>query len=96
MHDATEKSNEIARINHLLQAVGQLQSNMYKAESAQRGYLLTRTKDYLLYYGVGVDDARKNLQTIQTALLALTPATAYKAEQNILSKLTSDVGAKIP
>lgn len=95
LHDATEKSNEIARINHLLQAVGQLQSNMYKAESAQRGYLLTRTKDYLLYYGVGVDDAKKNLQTIQTALLALTPATAYKAEQNILSKLTSDVGAKI-
>lgn len=95
LHDATEKSNEIARINHLLQTVGQLQSNMYKAESAQRGYLLTRTKDYLLYYGVGVDEAKKNLQTIQTALLALTPAAAYKVEQNILSKLTSDVGAKI-
>jgi signal transduction histidine kinase len=95
LHDATEKSNEIARINYLLQTVGQLQSNMYKAESAQRGYLLTRTKDYLLYYGVGVDEAKKNLQTIQTALLALTPAAAYKAEQNILSKLTSDVGAKI-
>lgn len=95
LHDATEKSNEIARINHLLQTVGQLQSNMYKAESAQRGYLLTRTKDYLLYYGVGVDEAKKNLQTIQTALLALTPVSAYKAEQNILSKLSSDVGAKI-
>ena len=95
LRDATEKSNEIARINHLLQTVGQLQRNMYKAESAQRGYLLTRTKDYLLYYGVGVDEAKKNLQTIQTALLAFTPAAAYKAEQNILSKLTSDVGAKI-
>jgi signal transduction histidine kinase len=95
LRDATEKSNEIARINYLLQTVSQLQSNMYKAESAQRGYLLTRTKDYLLYYGVGVDEAKKNLQTIQAALLALTPASAYTAEQTILSKLSSDVGAKI-
>lgn len=95
LHDATEKSNEIARINHMLQTVGQLQSNLYKAESAQRGYLLTRAKDYLLYYGVGVDEAKKNLQAIQTALLVLTPATAYQVEQNILSQLSSDVGAKI-
>lgn len=95
LRDATEKSNEIAHINHVLHEVTELQGNMYKAESAQRGYLLTRSKDYLLFYDVGVDYAKKNLQAIQTALLALSPADAYKNEQTILSKLSADVGAKI-
>lgn len=95
LRNATEKSNEIAHINRILQEITQLQSNMYKAESAQRGYLLTHAKDYLLYYDVGVDDAKKNLQTIQSALLVLSPAAAYKNEQTILGKLSADIGAKV-
>jgi len=95
LHTATEKSAEIAQLNRLMQEVQQLQSSVYKAESSQRGYLLTNAKEYLLPYDIGVDDAKKGLQSINTALLALTPAEAYKKEQTILSKLSADVGAKI-
>jgi len=95
LQDASEKSTEIAHINRILQQVSLLQSNMYKAESAQRGYLLTHAKEHMLYYDVGVDDAKKNLQAIQASLLVLSPAAAYKNEQTILSKLSADIGAKV-
>lgn len=95
LHTATEKSIEIAQLNRLMHEVQHLQGSIYKAESAQRGYLLTNSKEYLLPYDIGVDDAKKSLQSINTDLLALTPAEAYKKEQTILSKLSADVGAKI-
>jgi signal transduction histidine kinase len=95
LHDATEKSNQIAQLNRIVQEVSQLRGHIYKAESAQRGYLLTHSKDYLLFYDVGVEDAKKSVEAIQTTLLTLSPATAYKNEQAILGKLSADVGAKI-
>jgi signal transduction histidine kinase len=95
LDDAAEKSAQIAQFNRVLLEVGQLQSNMYKAESAQRGYLLTHSKDYLLFYDVGVEGAKQSLQTIQASLLSMTPSAIYKTEQTILSKLSADVGAKI-
>jgi signal transduction histidine kinase len=95
LHDATEKSVEIAQLNRIVQEVALLRGNIYKAESAQRGYLLTHSKDYLLFYDVGVDEAKKNLQMIESSLLNMPSALAYKNEQSILSKLSADIGAKI-
>ncbi|OZA04504.1 MAG: histidine kinase [Methylophilaceae bacterium 17-44-8] len=95
LQDAVEKSVEISQLNHILQEIVLLRGNIYKAESAQRGYLLTHSKDYILFYDVGIDDAKKNLQSVETILMNMTYASDYKSEQALLSKLSADVGAKI-
>jgi signal transduction histidine kinase len=95
LNNAAEKSVELAKLNRVVHEAFQLQRYLYKAESAQRGYLLTKEKEYVTPYDAAVKDSQTSLSALRDALLALSPVDNFQPEHVLLGKLSTDVGAKI-
>jgi len=95
LNNASQKSAELAKLNHAVIEVFQLQSHLYKAESAQRGYLLTKEKQYLRPYDAAVKETQDALANLRKRLLALNVEDGLAKEQILLDKLSAGVGAKI-
>jgi signal transduction histidine kinase len=71
----------------------QLKSNIYKAESAQRGFLLTKRAPYLQPFTSALADARKNLDSLNTAFSSSTDLY-QKDEIKQLNAITASLAAK--
>src|SRR5687768_5861831 len=57
-----DKQNQlIAKIRTTVSTVQQLQTNLYRAESAQRGYLYTNRATYVEPFNRALNDARENI-----------------------------------
>lgn len=54
----------IAQIRTNIVTLNTARTNLYSAESAQRGYLLTQRAEYLEPYKLALREARRNIQTI--------------------------------
>ena len=95
LNNATGKTAELAKLNRIVIDVFQLQRHLYQAESAQRGYLLTKEKPYLAPYAAALKETQTTLVSLHERLLALKLDDELVQEQVLLAKLSAGVGAKI-
>lgn len=93
--NAAQKSADLAKFNRIIFEGLQLESYLYEAESAQRGYLLTKDKKYVSPYGAAIKNVEKSLATLNNSLLGLDNEADFLQEQALLVTLSSDVGAKL-
>jgi signal transduction histidine kinase len=59
---------KIAEIREIILYLNQFKSNVYQAEGAQRGYVITQKLYYLQFYNKAIQDARFNLFALDKAI----------------------------
>lgn len=93
MESITEQNKKIYYTNGMVRNLNQVQANILKAESAQRGYLLTKKSDYIEPY----KDSIKRTRSAITKLLASYGDNKQKLpeEKKLTAKLTAAIEAKI-
>jgi len=94
MQSIKEKNVEISKLRNVVFELNQLQINMLKAESAQRGYLLTNSEEYALPYTNVLADARKNIEAAKMVLQSMGPTEQYQEENNLLDKIAASIEVK--
>lgn len=72
----------------------QLQTNMYKAESAQRGYLFTNRWNYVEPFNKTLIDARNNVRRIEALIAATTTGQEQKEQLESLKAITASLESK--
>ncbi len=98
-------SKAIASIQHLAASqevsvsLRELQSGLLEAESAQRGYLLTRRNDYLQHYAGGVEQVQATLALLDQRYAALPEAAPMLERLRIavrfkLAELAQTIGLR--
>jgi signal transduction histidine kinase len=89
----------IGNIRNNLIALNQLKENLYKAESAQRGYLITNDEIYIAPFDKVIGDARANIKYIELGLRNSINNDTFSKEQladiESLSKISSSLEAKV-
>ena len=75
-------------------ALQQLQTNIYKAESAQRGYLYTNRWDYVEPFNKALIDARNNVRTVETLISTTTSGKEQKDQMEWLKAITASLESK--
>lgn len=75
-------------------ALQQLQTNIYKAESAQRGYLYTNRWNYVEPFNKALSDARKNVRTVETLIAATTSGKEQKDQMEWLKAISASLESK--
>jgi len=90
-----EKNMQIYELRDLTAELNQLQSNILKAESAQRGYLLTGSPAYLRPFEQVVLDARKNFQNVEIIIRNVKAPESYQKAHVLLDKLKRSFEAKV-
>src|SRR5690606_13987387 len=76
-----QESKELAHLNQSALEISQLKINLLKAESSQRGFLLTNSKNYLTPYDEAVGDAKRNIDKINEIFLAIDNNNEYENEK---------------
>ncbi|MBA3695931.1 MAG: CHASE3 domain-containing protein [Methylotenera sp.] len=84
----------IGKTRNTIIALNQLQANIYKAESAQRGYLYTSRWNYVEPFNKALIDARKNIRTIETSITATTSGNEQKEQMEWLKAITASLESK--
>ncbi|HSI43488.1 MAG TPA: CHASE3 domain-containing protein [Methylotenera sp.] len=74
--------------------LNQLQTNMYKAESAQRGYLYTNGQDYVEPFNKALMDARNNVKKIDALIISTTAGNEQKEQLELLKAITASLESK--
>lgn len=74
--------------------LNQLQTNMYKAESAQRGYLYTNGQDYVEPFNKALTDARNNVKRIDALIVSTTAGNEQKEQLELLKAITASLESK--
>lgn len=63
-----KQSAEIAEIRDNITTLHELKTNLYRAESAQRGYLFTRRSAYIAPFDEALVDARANIAKLESSI----------------------------
>lgn len=90
---AREKSDVVAMLDQLLIEEWKAQASLAVAESAQRGYLLTRSDQYFAPYDDATRDISAHMQNIST-LLNHTNLIKQAAIQNTMNALINSIAKK--
>lgn len=88
-----QKTDAVAVLDHLITETWQTRAQLAIAESAQRGYLLTRAPGYFQSYDSATLQMSRHLQTIDYLLLQANLAT-HPNIQTTLHRLVSSVSKK--
>jgi signal transduction histidine kinase len=89
------KQNDMAsqiRTNIIL--LNQLKENLYKAESAQRGYLYTKRDIYVAPFNKALIDARANILEVNRLISLSSPLKDQKIEHAWLDAISNSLEAK--
>lgn len=84
----------VAKIRTNIITLNQLRSNIYKAESAQRGYLYTNRVEYVAPFNRALSDARDNIKTVESLIVATSAGKEEKEELEWLKAITASLEAK--
>jgi len=86
-----QQVEQISKIRENISTINALRTNLFRAESAQRGYILTHRDLYVAPFGDAIAGARANIEKINE-LLAEEPSQLIKKSDNEWLKL---VGASL-
>ncbi len=92
--EARKDSDTLYSLNNSTLEIANLEINLLKAESAQRGYLLTESTDYLRPYSAAVSGAKENIENIRKAFTKEENTEEYVKENQLLIELAESVTAK--
>lgn len=84
----------VGKIRNTIINLNQLQANIYKAESAQRGYLYTNRWNYIEPFNRALMDARNNVKTIEKLISETSSGSSEKEELEWLKAITASLEAK--
>lgn len=84
----------VGKIRNTIINLHQLQTNIYKAESAQRGYLYTNRWTYVEPFNRALVDARNNVKTIEKLISETSSGMGEKEELESLKAITASLEAK--
>ncbi|PPC93856.1 MAG: histidine kinase [Methylotenera sp.] len=85
----------IAQIRTTIATVQQLQTNLYRAESAQRGYLYTNRATYVEPFNRALNDARENIMKIEMLINQTSTGKEQAEELEWLRAISGSLEAKI-
>jgi signal transduction histidine kinase len=77
------------RIN--IAVLNELKANLFEAESAQRGYMLTKRKEYIAPFNSALEQARANIELSE----ALVKATSSEKNQTIELEWLKEISASV-
>ncbi len=75
-------------------ALHQLKTNLFQAESAQRGYIITKRLEYLAPFRDSIEQARKNIKLSESKVGEIYPLKNQSMQLDLLKKITASVEAK--
>lgn len=84
----------VGKTRNTIIALQQLQTNIYKAESAQRGYLYTNRWNYVEPFNRALIDARNNVRTVETLIASTTSGKEQKDQMEWLKAITASLESK--
>ncbi len=87
-----EESKTIGELRANINNLSELKANVYRAESAQRGYLVTRRSDYVAPLDTALDEARKNITQIENKVVEIGKDVAE--QQEILEAIMVNIEVK--
>lgn len=90
-----EENHHIAQIRLTITTVQQLQTNLYKAESAQRGYLFTNRATYIEPFAAALNDARENVATVEKLINRTSGDKSQAEDLEWLRAISASLEAKI-
>ncbi len=74
--------------------VNQLKENLFRAESAQRAYLITLDEGFALPFDYAINNARKNIEVLQTGVSKVYTGEALITALDAIRDLSSSFEAK--
>ncbi|HEY8118254.1 MAG TPA: CHASE3 domain-containing protein [Methylophilaceae bacterium] len=89
-----EQDNKINQIRHNVMMLNQLRTNLIRAESAERGYLLTQRDDYVEPFNEAVKQARENIRGIEGLVNEETTTMQQKTQREWLLAVAARLEAK--
>lgn len=91
--NAREKSDAVAQLDRLLMEAWQTRARLSIAESAQRGYLLTRSESYFRPYDEATEQIGRHLQNIDQMLIQ-SNLVKHPGIQSTMNELVSSISKK--
>ncbi|HEY0563150.1 MAG TPA: CHASE3 domain-containing protein [Methylophilus sp.] len=88
------KDVEIGNLRKIIVGLNQIKGNMYQAESAQRGYLITFEKQYVAPYDQALTNARVNIKKVDEVMHAFRTEQEYRTEAEILNTISANMESK--
>ncbi|HSH53646.1 MAG TPA: CHASE3 domain-containing protein [Methylotenera sp.] len=84
----------ISQVRTNILTLHKLKANLYKAESAQRGYLFTRRSMYVGPFNRALNDARDNIEKIESLVLYTSTGNDQQEEREWLKAISASLEAK--
>jgi signal transduction histidine kinase len=84
----------ISQVRTNILTLHKLKANLYKAESAQRGYLFTRRSMYVGPFNRALSDARENIEKIESLVLYTSTGNDQQVEREWLKAISASLEAK--
>ena len=89
------RQNEvIGNIRTNIIIINHLKESLYKAESAQRGYIFTQQNSYIGAFNQALKEARKNLQKVENLVISNPSGTDNLTERKWLKTISASLEAK--
>ncbi len=89
-----QQSEQIGQVQRNIVSLEQLRSSLLRAESAQRGYILSKRDGLIRDFDQAMEEARRHLKNIEGLVTSKNAAMPGKQEQNWLITLNSSLEAK--
>ena len=84
----------ISQIRTNIITLNQLKANLYKAESAQRGYLYTRRDAYVEPFNKALNDARNNIEKVESLVIRTSTGKAQLEQREWIKAISASLEAK--
>ena len=85
---------KIAQARKVILGINQLNYHVYKAESAQRGYLIMREPKYLAPYNVAIKNGRANIAELNRYFVEAGTQQEIATQEAMLDKIRESLEAK--
>lgn len=89
-----EQDKVIGQIRTNIITLNKLKEDLYKAESAQRGYLFTKREIYIKPFEEALTDARANIQNIETLVILTSEGQDQISERDWLKAISASLETK--
>lgn len=90
----SQENTEIINLKASVLNLHKLKANLYKAEGAQRGYLLTGRNVFVFPYNKSLEDARKNMVVIEKDLLSASDLDGQNKKLDWVKNISAGIEAK--
>ena len=95
LKSVTRQDATIIQIRNNISILEKLQMNVYKAESAQRGYLYTNRMDYIEPFDNAVLEARENVREVESLIAETTDGSDALISREWIKIIAASLEAKV-